>query len=361
MSELRSERRKQKKSKSWKKRLLYTVLFLFVIIIGVGSYLVYQTYDAAKDSYNGIGRPGEKSERREEAVTIGEDPISILLVGVENYSSGGKNGRADTQIVVTLNPDTNKMTMTTVPRDTRVEFSAEEAGQHAGFHKINSSYTYGSLSGYGANKLTVEAVEDLLDIPIDEYVAVDFEGFRDIVDALGGVKVDIEEGFWEKNIYNNDKRIYFTEGITKLDGEESLAFVRMRKRPVNNIYSRDERQRQFIQATIDQAISAGTIFKVGEITDILGENVKTSLRPAEIYALQKAYSSINASEIETFNIEGSDQRINGASYFIPVDGTLDKVSQQLKEALGLSTGSVTVPSTTGETETESLNENEVTR
>lgn len=140
-----------------------------------------------------------------------------------------------------------------------------------------------------------------------------------------------------------------------------MAFVRMRKRPVNNIYSRDERQRQFIQATIDQAISAGTIFKVGEITDILGENVKTSLRPAEIYALQKAYSSINASEIETFNIEGSDQRINGASYFIPVDGTLDKVSQQLKEALGLSTGGVTVPSTTGETETESLNENEVTR
>ncbi|MGP4108208.1 LCP family protein [Virgibacillus sp. L01] len=341
MQDLRLERRKQEKSKKRKKRVLYSVLFLIIIIIGVGGYLFLQTFNAAKDSYNGLDRPGGKSELRNDTVTIGEDPISILLMGIENYSTGGKNGRSDTQIVVTLNPDTNKMTMTSIPRDTRVNLPAEAVGQeHAGFHKINAAYTYASLSGYGASKLTVETVEDLLDIPIDEYAAVDFEGFRDIVNAIGGVTVDIKKGFWEKNIYNNDKRIYFTKGTSKLSGEEALAFVRMRKRAVNSTYPRDERQRQFIKAAISEAISVGTIFKVGEITDILGEHVKTSLKPAEIYALEKEYSSIDTAAIETFQIEGSNQRVNGLSYFIPSNHGLAEISEKLKQELELSADKV---------------------
>ncbi|MBP1948124.1 LCP family protein [Virgibacillus litoralis] len=337
MQDLRLERRKLKRSKIRKKRLLYSVIFLIVIIIGIGIYLLLQTYNAANESYNELDRPGGKSELRNDTVTIGEDPISILLLGIENYSSGGKNGRADTQIVVTLNPDTNKMTMTSIPRDTRVNLPAEAVGrEHAGFHKINAAYTYASLSGYGATKLTVETAENLLDIPIDEYAAVDFEGFRDIVNALGGVTIDIKKGFWEKNIYNNDKRIYFTEGTTKLSGEEALAFVRMRKRAVNNSYPRDERQRQFIKAAISEAISVGTIFRIGEITDILGKHVKTSLKPAEIYALEKEYSSIETAAIETFEIDGSNQRVNGVSYFIPTDQDLAKISKKLKQELGIS-------------------------
>ncbi|MFC4556815.1 LCP family protein [Virgibacillus kekensis] len=334
MTELRTERRRKKK-KSWKRRLLIFVLIFLIMILGVGSYLVYQTYQAAKGSYNGLERPGEKSEMRKEAVTVGEDPISILLIGVENYSSGGKNGRADTLIVATLNPDTNKMTMTSIPRDTRVELPEEGAGEYAGYHKINSAYHYGSITGYGGNRLTVETVEDLLHIPIDEYVTVDFEGFRDIVNSLGGVTVDIKEGFWEKNIFNNDKRIYFEAGPEKLNGEEALAFVRMRKRDVNAVYPRDERQRQFIQAAIGQAISLGTIFKVGEISDILGENVETSLRPTEIYSLQKAYSSINASNIKTFNIEGANQWFGNQIFFLPSEAGINEVSDKLRNALGL--------------------------
>ncbi|WP_099157604.1 LCP family protein [Virgibacillus ndiopensis] len=344
MAKLRTERRRQRKKSKWKKRILYSLLTLFVIIVGIGVYLAFHTYKAAKESYEGLDRPGEKSELREEAVTIGKDPISILLMGVENYATNGKNGRADTQIVVTLNPKTNKMTMTSVPRDTRVMLPEEGAGQYAGFHKINSAYTYGSITGYGGNKLTIEMVEDLLDIPIDEYVAVDFEGFREIVDSLGGVEVDIKEGFWEKNIYNNDKRIYFEEGSAKLNGEEALAFVRMRKRAVNNIYPRDERQRQFIKAAISQAISVGTIFKVGEISDILGKNVETSLKPSEIYSLQKVYSSIDASGIETFNIDGSNQMVNGSSYFIPTDEGVSEVTRKLRKELELSASDINVSS-----------------
>ncbi|WP_186576837.1 LCP family protein [Aquibacillus kalidii] len=335
----------RKKNKSWKKRLLYIFLFFLLVVIGIGAYVFIEAYQAADNSFEDLQRAGDKSELREEKVTIGDDPISILLLGIEDYSSNGKNGRADTQIVVTLNPDTNKMTMTTINRDTRVELTRVE--KYAGFHKINAAYTFGELSGYGGNKHAVEAVEDLLDIPIDKYVAVNFEGFRDIVDVFGGVTIDIKEAFWEKNIYDNNNRIYFEQGPAHLNGEEALAFVRMRKRDVNAIYSREERQRQFIQATIDEAISAGTILKVGEISDVLGKNVQTNLKPKEIYALEQAYSSMDPDSIETLEIEGNpNEYIGKYSYFVPYEESLTEVSQRLKSELGLSNSELTDNNTT---------------
>lgn len=304
--------------------------------------MFYQAYEAAQESYSDLDREGGKSDLREEAVTIGKDPISILLIGVEDYSSDGGHGRADTQIVVTLNPDTKEMTMTSVPRDTRVYMDNVPPSISVGYHKINASYTYGSMmEDYTGNKLTVETVENLLNIPIDEYATVNFTGFRDIVNSLGGVTVDVKEPFWEKDFFNNDERIYFEEGKQRLNGEEALAFVRMRKRAVNHVYSRDERQRQFIRAAINEAVSAGTIFKAGEISDILGANVETSLTASEAYALQKAYSSIDSESIKTIKIDGQDRYIDGISYFIPAEGALDETSRQLRRALDLPVESVT--------------------
>ncbi|WP_174615952.1 LCP family protein [Virgibacillus ihumii] len=335
MDESRLNRRRHKR-KSWKRPVLLIILLLLLLVAVIVIYAAYQGFQAAEEAYNGLDRPGEKSALRNEPVTIGEDPISLLLIGVETYATDGQNGRADTLVVVTLNPETNKMTMTSVPRDTRVNLSAEAVGQYAGFHKINAAYTYGSITGYGGNKLTVEAVEDTLQIPIDEYIAVNFKGFRNIVNALGGVTLNIKKGFWEKNIFNNNKRIYFEEGKTTLNGEEALAFVRMRKRDVNTVYSRDERQRQFIQAAVDKAISVRTLFNLGEISNILGKNVETSLRPMEIFKLMRTYASLDSSQIQTIEVEGSDQRVGGSVYFIPSEEGLNQATGKLRESLGIS-------------------------
>lgn len=334
MVKQRSDRYHRKKAK-WKKRILFTLAFLALLILAGGGYIFFHAYQTAKQSHHELDRQEEHSALRESDVAIGKDPISIMLIGVENYASSNENGRADAQMIVTLNPHTEKMTITSIPRDTRVELSSDGAGQYAGFDKINAAYTYASLTGYGGNKFTVETAENLLDIPIDEYATVNFDGFRDIVDALGGVNVDIKKGFWEKNIYNHDKPIYFEAGPSKLNGEEALAFVRMRKRAVNSEYSREERQQQFIESAVKQAVSVGTLLKISEISDILEENVETSLSPGEIYALERAYSSIDTSNIETFSMEGSDQMINGTSFFVPSDEGLTDISQKLKQELEL--------------------------
>ncbi len=84
-----------------------------------------------------------------------------------------------------------------------------------------------------------------------------------------------------------DQKSNLKKGTAHLNGEESLAFVGMRKLAINAVYSREERQRQFLAVAIDQAMSAGTIFKIGQITDILGDNVETDLTAKQIYALQK--------------------------------------------------------------------------
>ncbi|KGX87201.1 LCP family protein [Pontibacillus litoralis] len=324
----------QKRKKKRRRRLLLIFLLFIFITIGTGSYIIYQAYDAVKGSHQEINRPGNKSELREEAVKIGNDPVSILLMGIEDYETDGQNGRADTQIVVTLNPETAKMTMTTVPRDTMMNYTAEEAGAYAGTHKINSSYAYGSISGYGSTKLTVEKVEELLNVPIDEYVSVDFQGFVDIVDALGGVTVDVKEAFTEKNIFDDNNLVTFEKGPMKMNGEEALAFVRMRKHPANTVYSREERQRQFIKAAIDQSVSARTIFKLNKISDIVHASVDTSLTPSEIYALQRKYKSMDPSTIKTLEIEGTNSK-NGVYYFTPLQESLNDVSTQLKQELKL--------------------------
>ncbi|WP_397537793.1 LCP family protein [Rummeliibacillus pycnus] len=325
-------KRKRKKYKAlrW---IIGTSIVLLLVTISYGAFAFFKVKNALDHSTVNLQRENNRSELREEDVTFSKDPISIMLLGIEDYSSKKKDGRADTQIVLTLDPNTKEMNMVTIPRDTRVKI--ENAGEYTGIHKINSAYTYGDITGYGAAKLQVETVEKLLNIPIDHFIAVNFEAFRDVVDALGGVTIDIKEGFWEKNIYDHNKKINFKKGQSHLSGEEALAFVRMRKRSVDVTYSRDERQRQFLEATIDQAMTAGTIFKVGQLSDILGKNIETDLSMNDLYALQKQYSKLKSLSINTIEIKGADQKVDTIDYYIPEKKSLYEVSRTLRSVLKL--------------------------
>ncbi|WP_102692408.1 LCP family protein [Rummeliibacillus pycnus] len=320
---------KKKKALRW---IIGSSIVLLLVTISYGAFAFFKVKSALDHSTVNLKRENNRSELRKEDVTFSKDPVSILLLGIEDYSSKKKDGRADTQIVLTLDPNTKEMNMVTIPRDTRVKI--ENAGEYTGIHKINSAYTYGDITGYGAAKLQVETTEKLLNIPIDHFIAVNFEAFRDTVDALGGVTIDIKEGFWEKNIYDN-KKIIFKKGKAKLSGEEALAFVRMRKRSVDVTYSRDERQRQFLKATIDQAMTAGTIFKVGQLSDILGKNIETDLSMDDLYTLQKQYSNLKSLSINSIEMKGVDQRVDNIDYYIPEEKNLYEVSKTLRNVLKL--------------------------
>lgn len=324
--------KKKQKRRRRLKVVAFVLLFIILLIGGYVAYGFYNVYKAAKESYTPLGR--DHSKYRESSVTIGKNPISILLMGVEDYSTGGKNGRTDTLILVTLNPHTHKMTMTSIPRDTRVPI----AGRNGVLDKINSAYAYGSASGYGGTRATIETVENFLQVPVDYYVKIGFNGFAKAIDEIGGVTVDVPFDFWEKDIFNHNKPIYFKKGPMHLNGEQALAYVRMRKRDPRGDFGRNDRQRQVIKAAISQAVSAKTIFKVDELSHIFGKNVETNLKPSDMYALERAYANISSSNIESIRLDdkGRGETINGVWYFVPDQAGVAEVTAKIRQELGLS-------------------------
>ncbi|GGH76640.1 LCP family protein required for cell wall assembly [Pullulanibacillus pueri] len=352
MGKSRSEIKGTKRKRS---RIFKSIIFIILLFVllggGYGAYAFSNIYHAAEESYKPIDR--DKSQYRDENVTIGKNPISILLMGVEDYSTNGKDGRTDTLIVATLNPQTKKMMMISIPRDTRVPIASKDNQ----LDKINAAYSSGSVNGYGAEKSTIETVENFLHIPIDYYVKVGFKGFVDVVDEIGGVKVDVPFDFWEKNIYDHNKHINFTKGPMQLNGEEALAYVRMRKRDPRGDFGRNDRQRQVIEAAISQMKSADMLFKVDDLSDIVGKNIQTNLKPSEIYSLEKQYSNVTPAKqkftLDTAEGHGSNDTINGIYYYAPDENYVSEITAALRKQLGLSpyTGSDTGTATNTDSST----------
>ncbi|MRX72174.1 LytR family transcriptional regulator [Bacillus lacus] len=318
MTDLRRSNKKKKKKKIRWLRVLLTVFVLsFLIVGGYAAYLAYTAYDAANQSFEELNR-GEKSKLREEAVELAKDPVSILIMGVEDYSTGGADGRSDTLILMTLNPKEKTMKMLSIPRDTRVSVPGRERKT-----KINHTFAY------GGKDLTIETVEDLLEIPIDYYATVGFDGFKEIVDELNGVEVDVPFDFWEKSD-ETGKRIYFSEGPKTMNGEEALAYARMRKRDPRGDFGRNERQKQIISAAIDKAISPSNLLKIDDIAYHVGQNVNSNLRISEALSFQRSYSGFSGSSIDKLTLEGEDIYIGGVYYFEPDDESLLTIQEELQ-------------------------------
>lgn len=307
-----------------KRRIVKRVfLLLFIAIAFIGSffgYLMFQSYQAASDTYDDIGR--DKSKMREEAVTILKDPVSILIMGIEDYSSGGHNGRSDTLMVATFNPDDGKMQLLSIPRDTLVDIADRDVKT-----KINASYAYGGKEN------TIETVENFLDIPIDYYVTVNFDAFKNIVDVLGGITVDVPFDFTQNSDDRVAEKLEFTEGPMELDGREALAYARMRLQDPMGDLGRNERQKQVVEAVIDELASAKTLLKVDELSKEVGKNIETNLKVTDGLAFYRKYSDFNSSNIDTLKLEGTPEYIDGISYFVPDEEELVNLQDQLKSHL----------------------------
>jgi len=315
----RHELRKKKKRKSLLKKVLMLFTLVFLIVGGYAGFLFYKTYQA---SYDDIGR--DKSDLREEAVSISNDPVSVLLMGIEDYSSGGKGGRSDTLMVATFNPEDKTMKLLSIPRDTRVWIPEKEI-----YTKINHAYAY------GGKELTIKTVEEFLNIPIDYYVTVNFEGFKNIIDILGGIEVNVPFDFTQNSDDRVAEKLVFREGAMTLDGRYALAYARMRLEDPRGDLGRNERQKEVVMAIIDKITSAGTLLKVDKLTEEIGKNIETNMKISEALGFYKKYSDFNTSNIEQVTLKGSPQYIDGISYYIVDEEGLADLQNALKQHLGL--------------------------
>ncbi|MBM7095666.1 LCP family protein [Bacillus sp. H-16] len=296
-----------------KKILLITLTFAVVLVVGAGGY-VWQAVNATIGSIQeNIDR--NQSEKRQEAIDLEEgDPVSILLMGVDELETRDDLGRTDTMLLLTVNPKEESINMVSLPRDTLTEIRGQRTED-----KISHAHAM------GGSETALYTVEHFLDIPVDYFVKVNMESFVGLVDAIDGVEVDNEFEF----IFHE---MHYPEGKIKLDGEEALGYARMRKDDPKGDFGRQMRQREVIEEIIDKGASFSSITNLTDILEVVEDNVQTNLSLDEMWDIQSNYKN-TINDVEQHEIKGEDRKMDGISYFFTDEDELESLSDELKQHL----------------------------
>ena len=228
--------------------------------------------------------------------------LNVLLVGLDSKDALENGGRSDSLILVSLNKKDKKIYMTSFFRDTWCYMNTANGM----YSKINASYFYGGPTGL------IDTIEKNFKVDIDYYVAVDFSSFVDIINALGGITVEVQE--YEAAYINRTTKHTIEHGpAVKLNGAEALVFARIRKSDADSDVSRTRRQRQVITSFIESAKGA-SISQLNEALDMLFKYVKTDLTQMQIisYATQALTNGWINYDIEQYTL--SDENIFKAGY-----------------------------------------------
>ena len=237
------------------------LLVLVITVAGVGAKVYFDIKGTAEKTYEPVQRKITSSARTENKSDINnKDPFSILLLGIDTGEFDRKDtGRSDTMILATVNPKEGKTTLISLPRDIYAEIVGYGTND-----KWNHAYAFGGVG------MSMDTVEKFLGVPIDHYVSIDMGGFEKLVDAVGGVTVDNPMEFTQDNHT-------FKVGKVNLNGEEALAYSRMRKEDPRGDFGRQERQRQLITAILNKALSIDGITNYSVALTILGDALNTDL------------------------------------------------------------------------------------
>lgn len=309
---MRADRNNRKK----KKWLKLTGAILLMLLIGIGLYGL-SVYNSLTDAVETMHKPTDRkiSDKRLNKIDLGKkEPFSVLMLGVDERE--GDKGRSDTMIVLTVNPNKNSVKMLSIPRDTRTDIIG-----HGTVDKINHAYAF------GGEEMSMATVENLLDIPIDYYVKINMEGFKDIVDAVDGITVNNTFSFSEGGHQ-------FNEGKLNLNGEEALSYVRMRKEDPKGDFGRQQRQRQVIQGVIDKGASVNSLTRFDDIFGALGKNIRTNIAFEEMVEIQKNYRDARHN-IDQLQITGKGTKIDSIYYQIVSEEEKQRVQDELKSHLDL--------------------------
>jgi polyisoprenyl-teichoic acid--peptidoglycan teichoic acid transferase len=215
----------------------------------------------------------------------GSERINLALYGVDSREDG-ETARSDTIILVTIDPETDDVGMMSIPRDLQVEIPG------IGREKINAAYAQGGRA------LTRAVIEYHFEIKIHYYAEVDFTGFINIVDTVGGVVVDNPAVLKDDNY--EWTRVYFPTGPQHMDGETALQYVRTRYD--DNDFARGQRQQQVLRALRQQGVRLNLITQVRSLLRDVEENFRTDLSMRQSLALARMANDINNEDIQSYSI-----------------------------------------------------------
>ncbi len=240
----------RKRRPRWQKALLIT--FLVLALLGGGGMIAGGLYLRSVES--GIERvdafDGVPEESRPQVVA--KDAMNIMILGSDSRDPSNTSGsRTDTIILAHLPADRKSAQLISIPRDTWVNVPKSPQGRGGRDAKINASFAWGGVP------LMVQTVEKFTGVRVDHVTMVDFAGFKEIVDALGGIDVDVEKGF--TTAYSLQGSRTFQAGRQTMDGAAALDYARERHAFADGDFARIRHQQQVIKAILDKAASGGTL------------------------------------------------------------------------------------------------------
>ncbi|MHB8170288.1 MAG: LCP family protein [Thermincolia bacterium] len=244
-------------------KIILLFSFVFAATFGTGYFAVNWLQDDPFDKEVTYGDGSGKTETGK---------INILLLGLD-ARPGEKNTRTDTMIVASIDRDAKKVALLSIPRDTMVEIPGYRKT------KINNA------NEYGGPELAAETVEKILDTKMDFWVKTNFDGFRDIIDTLGGVTIDVEK----RMVYRDPTdgtNINLYPGVQRLDGKKALDYVRFRHEALGDI-SRTQRQQNFLKALTKEMLQPSTVLKLPKLVPDVMAAVETNLSTKQMLALAK--------------------------------------------------------------------------
>lgn len=225
--------------------------------------------------------------------------FNVLLLG-SDARPDEKSGRTDTIIVAQVSKDS--ISMLSIPRDTRVEIPGH------GKQKLNAA------AFLKDPETTADIVSDIIGQPVNKYILVRWEGFMDIVDALGGVDVEIPKDITSYSLDGSENRVDLQKGMQHLNGKEALAFVRYRKEAQGDIY-RVGNQLDFMKALASKCTESSTLLKLPKVIPEIYRNVETNLNLKQLLALAKTGTNFENNTILTQTLPGYFLNIDGISYW----------------------------------------------
>ncbi|MFC7681533.1 LCP family protein [Paenibacillus sp. GCM10028914] len=325
VSKKKPPRKKKSGVKSFFKAILIIVLLAVLGVVIYAGSLYFKAENGVLDTGNNTPVPPEK------AATV--KPITMLILGTD-YRPKHQTYLTDVMMVVSMNPETNSATLVSLPRDTNIQLEGYNSNR-----KLNSFYTtFKSQEKDGGTSAEDEMKTMLgkyLDVDIDYVTVLDFQAFRDVVDALGGVNVNVQYNMCHRDSVDGTD-INLKAGPQKLDGKEALDYVRYRKSmncnpktKESNDFDRNARQSEVLHSLIDQMKSFGGATKVFKVLDAVDDNMKTDLEKDQLKNMIKAYYDINKDNVKFMPVTGEWR-----SPFVYInESELAEAKQALKDEL----------------------------
>lgn len=317
----RSSRRKPLRTRRARRGGFYAVMILAILALFATAAFAYVQLKLKGNSEVIAGLDQQKPNTPMNVLVLGSDSRSVLPEEEQQLfdptgRDRGTGRRADTIILIHLDEQRSKAVLIHFPRDLRVRYPNGKQG------KINGAYQQGP-------EAMVKTVQTFTGLPIHNFVEVNFVGFRNIVDALGGVDV-----YFERPIKEPDSGLNVPKGCVKLTGNQALAFVRVRK--IDSDFGRIARQQLFVSLMMDKVTSAKTLFrpwKIVKLVNLFSENVTTNVdfSVRDMASLGSRLRTFDAKRVDMRVIPSSGRNLGGVSYVIANERQTEALFQAVND------------------------------